>query len=98
KACEDFKRNHALISMSAEVRMALLKFGASLGPSLTPFPLGKGNNGMFSPEGRGGERMRFTHGFHSIRTGILPIFACHSRGPVLCTEVPAESTATVTGM
>ena len=31
-------------------------------------------------------------------TGILPIRACHSRGPVMCAEVPPESTATVTGM
>ncbi|CAM3768152.1 hypothetical protein BOFL111202_22270 [Bordetella flabilis] len=31
-------------------------------------------------------------------TGILPILACHSRGPVVCTEVPWASTATVTGM
>ena len=31
-------------------------------------------------------------------TGILPIFACHSLGPVMCTELPCESTATVTGM
>ena len=31
-------------------------------------------------------------------TGILPILICHSFGPVLCTEVPEESTATVTGM
>ena len=31
-------------------------------------------------------------------TGILPILACHSFGPVLCTLVPEESTATVTGM
>ena len=31
-------------------------------------------------------------------TGILPIFACHSLGPVSCTLVPFESTATVTGM
>lgn len=31
-------------------------------------------------------------------TGILPIFACHSFGPVSCTLVPLESTATVTGM
>jgi len=31
-------------------------------------------------------------------TGILPIFACHSFGPVLCTLVPLASTATVTGM
>ena len=27
-------------------------------------------------------------------TGILPIRACHSLGPVWCTEVPDESTAT----
>jgi hypothetical protein len=31
-------------------------------------------------------------------TGILPIRALHSRGPVSCTDVPRESTATVTGM
>lgn len=31
-------------------------------------------------------------------TGILPMRACHSLGPVSCTLVPAESTATVTGM
>src|SRR5471030_2266248 len=29
---------------------------------------------------------------------IFSILACHSFGPVLCTEVPAASTATVTGM
>ena len=34
----------------------------------------------------------------AIVTGILPILACHSFGPVSCTEVPLESTATVTGM
>ena len=28
----------------------------------------------------------------------MPIFACHSFGPVWCTLVPVESTATVTGM
>ena len=31
-------------------------------------------------------------------TGIFPIRACHSFGPVMCAEVPPESTATVTGM
>ena len=31
-------------------------------------------------------------------TGIFPILACQIFGPVSCTEVPAESTATVTGM
>jgi len=31
-------------------------------------------------------------------TGILPMRACHSRGPVWCTLVPWASTATVTGM
>lgn len=35
---------------------------------------------------------------YSAATGILPIFACHSAGPVLWTEVPLLSTATVTGM
>ena len=33
-----------------------------------------------------------------IATAILPIRACHSFGPVSCTLVPFESTATVTGM
>lgn len=32
------------------------------------------------------------------RIGIPAILACHSRGPVWWTEVPFESTATVTGM
>jgi hypothetical protein len=36
-------------------------------------------------------------GDQATLTGILPIFACHSFGPVMCTEVPSESTATVTG-
>ncbi len=31
-------------------------------------------------------------------TGIAPIRAFHSAGPVWWTEVPSESTATVTGM
>lgn len=35
---------------------------------------------------------------YATTTGILPIRACHSFGPVWCTEVPCESTATVTGM
>jgi hypothetical protein len=37
-------------------------------------------------------------GAQAVATGILPIFACHSFGPVWCTEVPFESTATVTGI
>jgi hypothetical protein len=37
-------------------------------------------------------------GCQTVATGILPIFACHSAGPVLWTDVPLESTATVTGM
>ncbi|SAK48560.1 hypothetical protein AWB79_01306 [Caballeronia hypogeia] len=37
-------------------------------------------------------------GYQTVATGILPIFACHSAGPVLWTEMPLESTATVTGM
>ncbi len=35
---------------------------------------------------------------YSTVTGILPMRACHSLGAVLCTLVPLESTATVTGM
>lgn len=35
---------------------------------------------------------------YATTTGILPILACHSRGPVLWTDSPVESTATVTGM
>ena len=34
----------------------------------------------------------------SVATGIFPIRARHSRGPVSCTDTPLESTATVTGM
>lgn len=34
----------------------------------------------------------------AIATGILPILVCHSLGPVLWTEMPLLSTATVTGM
>ncbi len=36
--------------------------------------------------------------YASTATGILPIRACHSFGPVVWTEVPWASTATVTGM
>lgn len=35
---------------------------------------------------------------YSTTTGIFPMRACHSLGPVLCTDSPALSTATVTGM
>ncbi len=35
---------------------------------------------------------------YATATGIFPILACHSRGPVVCTEVPCASTATVTGI
>jgi len=35
---------------------------------------------------------------YATTTGIFPMRACHSFGPVWCTDVPAESTATVTGM
>ena len=35
---------------------------------------------------------------YATTTGILPMRACHSLGPVSCTDVPCESTATVTGM
>ena len=35
---------------------------------------------------------------YASTTGILPILACHSFGPVLWTLEPLESTATVTGM
>ena len=36
--------------------------------------------------------------FYPTFTGIFPIFACHSFGPVSCTDVPFTSTATVTGI
>nr|VFK47168.1 MAG: hypothetical protein BECKTC1821D_GA0114238_104214 [Candidatus Kentron sp. TC] len=36
-------------------------------------------------------------GFHTF-TGIFPIRFCHSAGPVLCTDSPLQSTATVTGI
>ena len=46
------------------------------------------------------EAARSFEGFgdQATATGIFPILACHSFGPVSCTEVPCESTATVTGM
>src|SRR5690606_32738 len=37
-------------------------------------------------------------GIHAVVTGILPMRACHSRGPVSWTDSPLASTATVTGM
>lgn|GEM_PF-3949152 len=48
---------------------------------------------VLQSDGRGRRRAD-----HSTTTGILPMRACHSRGPVLCTDSPVESTATVTGM
>ena len=35
---------------------------------------------------------------YSVTTDMPRILACHSRGPVSCTDVPFASTATVTGM
>ncbi len=51
-----------------------------------------------SPHRGKAKSVECTGGVYSTTTGIFPIRACHSRGPVLCTEVPALSTATVTGM
>ena len=48
--------------------------------------------------------IRATHGpgkravHQAAATAILPMRVRHSRGPVSCTEVPLQSTATVTGM
>ena len=62
-----------------------------------------GRNGLVDPRLRGddddgrADPIRLLSPY-STTTGILPIFACHSRGPVLCTDSPLESTATVTGM
>ena len=44
----------------------------------------------------GGEAQRL--GVQPATTGIFAIRAFHSAGPVSCTDVPCESTATVTGM
>ena len=49
------------------------------------------------PRGGCGERALRAHHYWMTK-GIFPILACHSRGPVWCTELPPESTATVTGM
>jgi S-adenosylmethionine:tRNA ribosyltransferase-isomerase len=43
-----------------------------------------------------GQGKRAAH--QAAATAILPMRARHSRGPVSCTEVPLQSTATVTGM
>jgi len=49
--------------------------------------------------GRASRHLGFRGGARqATATGIFPIFACHSFGPVSCTLVPLESTATVTGM
>ncbi len=54
---------------------------------------------LLNPPRRGRRRRRALRAQrHWKMTGILPILACHSLGPVWCTDVPAESTATVTGM
>ena len=45
----------------------------------------------------GPRKDRFRGGDQDL-TGILPILICYSCGPVSCTLVPAESTATVTGI
>src|SRR5690606_8328022 len=45
-----------------------------------------------------GARQARNYRLQATATGILPMRACHSLGPVVCTEVPCESTATVTGM
>ena len=45
-----------------------------------------------------GARFAFLPPAYAVATGILPIRACHSFGPVVWTEVPWASTATVTGM
>jgi hypothetical protein len=52
----------------------------------------------YAGRGHGLLESRMRLGNQATLTGILPIFACHSFGPVMCTEVPSESTATVTGM
>jgi hypothetical protein len=41
---------------------------------------------------------RYVQQRQATATGIFPIRACHSFGPVMCAEVPPASTATVTGM
>ena len=53
------------------------------------------------PESVGGARAGDrgpAHLAYATTTGILPIFARHCAGPVLCTALPSVSTATVTGM
>jgi hypothetical protein len=53
-----------------------------------------------APEGGIATAYRNAHSelAYSTTTGILPIRDCHWRGPVMCTDSPLESTATVTGM
>ena len=51
-----------------------------------------GHKMLFPPAALDGSQPQAT------TTGILPILACHSFGPVWCTLLPRLSTATVTGM
>ena len=51
------------------------------------------------PRRPGGRRRGRSDGrVQAVTTGIFPIFIRHSAGPVLCTDWPVGSTATVTGM
>ena len=52
----------------------------------------------YGSENRKAAQARIENADQAATTGILPIRACHSFGPVMCAEVPPESTATVTGM
>ncbi len=79
-----------------EVRVAQQLAGASILP-------GSDRVVTFGDSQRRGSRASSAALSRTVRTqatetGILPIRACHSLGPVLCTLVPNASTATVTGM
>jgi len=58
-------------------------------PTSLSKPCNRSNPRAIAPGSRAGQ---------VAATGIFPIRARHSRGPVSCTEVPFASTATVTGM
>ena len=63
---------------------------------MLPASLGAKGGGASAPAQHAGAAQ--VQVLQAVATGILPMRPCHSRGPVWCTLVPLESTATVTGM
>ncbi|CAE6746937.1 hypothetical protein CFBP6600_29930 [Xanthomonas arboricola pv. corylina] len=75
------------------VRHACRRFFQHIGSARTA-----GTRGAQTENGDAVQVRRRSRVTYSTTTGILPMRDCHCRGPVLCTDSPVESTATVTGM